>query len=139
MTWVGLDVHAQSQEHGAQKIEQQTPLRRAVGESTVSGSLSIPLGFAGGLEDQVTGLVRSGARDYDPQDGPPSKGLGLEFATSPIPFITAVEYTFDAPSWFPQHQSGSAMTASISTCAPLGSAATPKATRAGGSAGKKSP
>ena len=29
-------------------------------------SLNIPIGFAGGLYDQDTGLVRFGARDYDP-------------------------------------------------------------------------
>jgi RHS repeat-associated protein len=29
----------------------------------------IPFGFAGGLQDELTGLVRFGARDYDPQTG----------------------------------------------------------------------
>jgi len=29
----------------------------------------IPFGFAGGLQDDLTGLVRFGARDYDPQTG----------------------------------------------------------------------
>lgn len=31
--------------------------------------LSIPFGFAGGLHDRDTGLVRFGARDYDPEVG----------------------------------------------------------------------
>ena len=34
-----------------------------------AGYLPIPLGFAGGLHDPDTGLVRFGARDYDPQTG----------------------------------------------------------------------
>lgn len=38
--------------------------------TVVSGSLSaIPFGFAGGLYDADTGLVRFGARDYDPRFG----------------------------------------------------------------------
>jgi RHS repeat-associated protein len=41
----------------------------AFGVPTVSGGLSIPIGFAGGLEDRLTGLVRFGQRDYDPQTG----------------------------------------------------------------------
>src|SRR5581483_2881134 len=32
-------------------------------------TLAIPIGFAGGLADPVTGLVRFGVRDYDPQTG----------------------------------------------------------------------
>ncbi len=32
-----------------------------------SGDLLVPFGFAGGLTDQDTGLIRFGARDYDPQ------------------------------------------------------------------------
>jgi RHS repeat-associated protein len=34
-----------------------------------SGSVTLPLGFAGGIEDPDTGLVRFGLRDYDPQTG----------------------------------------------------------------------
>ena len=33
------------------------------------GRISLPFGFAGGLFDQDTGLVRFGARDYDPATG----------------------------------------------------------------------
>jgi RHS repeat-associated protein len=33
------------------------------------GEVLIPFGFAGGLVDGDTGLVRFGARDYDPQTG----------------------------------------------------------------------
>jgi RHS repeat-associated protein len=33
------------------------------------GSQTIPIGFAGGLRDSDTGLVRFGARDYDPETG----------------------------------------------------------------------
>ena len=34
-----------------------------------NASLSVPFGFAGGLHDRTTGLVRFGARDYDPTIG----------------------------------------------------------------------
>jgi RHS repeat-associated protein len=34
-----------------------------------TGSLMPPIGFAGGIEDPDTGLVRFGLRDYDPQTG----------------------------------------------------------------------
>src|SRR5690606_32757776 len=34
-----------------------------------SGSMIVPFGFAGGLTDQDTGLIRFGARDYDPHSG----------------------------------------------------------------------
>jgi RHS repeat-associated protein len=34
-----------------------------------NSALSIPLGFAGGLHDRSTGLVRFGFRDYDPEVG----------------------------------------------------------------------
>lgn len=42
-------------------------------------SMNIPLGFAGGLRDNDTGLVRFGARDYDPS-------LGRWTAKDPIDF-----------------------------------------------------
>jgi RHS repeat-associated protein len=42
-------------------------------------SLSVPFGFAGGLHDRTTGLVRFGARDYDP-------GIGRWTARDPIDF-----------------------------------------------------
>ena len=34
-----------------------------------SGDMLVPFGFAGGLSDQDTGLIRFGARDYDSQTG----------------------------------------------------------------------
>ena len=34
-----------------------------------NGSFGQPFGYAGGLEDSLTGLVRFGARDYDPEVG----------------------------------------------------------------------
>jgi RHS repeat-associated protein len=34
-----------------------------------TGTFDLPIGFAGGLDDPVTGLVRFGARDYDPATG----------------------------------------------------------------------
>jgi RHS repeat-associated protein len=34
-----------------------------------SGTVALPIGFAGGIEDPDTGLVRFGLRDYDPQTG----------------------------------------------------------------------
>ena len=34
-----------------------------------TGAFEIPIGFAGGLEDPVTGLVRFGLRDYEPATG----------------------------------------------------------------------
>jgi len=36
-----------------------------------------PFGFAGGLYDRDTNLVRFGARDYDPETG--RKGQGIYF------------------------------------------------------------
>ncbi|OPY76597.1 MAG: tRNA nuclease WapA precursor [Syntrophorhabdus sp. PtaU1.Bin050] len=45
-------------------------------------SLSVPFGFAGGLHDRDTGLVRFGARDYDPT-------LGRWTAKDPIDFAGA--------------------------------------------------
>ncbi len=42
-------------------------------------SLSVPFGFAGGLHDRATGLVRFGARDYDP-------AIGRWTARDPIDF-----------------------------------------------------
>jgi RHS repeat-associated protein len=38
-------------------------------ESYEGNKVSIPFGFAGGLEDKDTKLVRFGARDYDPEVG----------------------------------------------------------------------
>ena len=34
-----------------------------------TGTFELPLGFAGGIEDPVTGLVRFGLRDYEPATG----------------------------------------------------------------------
>jgi RHS repeat-associated protein len=41
----------------------------AFGVVTSAGTPSVPFGFAGGLYDAATGLVRFGARDYDPVTG----------------------------------------------------------------------
>jgi RHS repeat-associated protein len=38
-------------------------------ETSATGAFELPIGFAGGLRDAVTGLVRFGARDYDPAAG----------------------------------------------------------------------
>ena len=38
-------------------------------ETNVTGTFELALGFAGGLRDDVTGLVRFGLRDYDPASG----------------------------------------------------------------------
>lgn len=38
-------------------------------ETQVTGAFELPIGFAGGLRDAATGLVRFGARDYDPAAG----------------------------------------------------------------------
>jgi RHS repeat-associated protein len=37
--------------------------------TTTTNTLDLPIGFAGGLQDPLTGLVRVGVRDYDPQTG----------------------------------------------------------------------
>ena len=47
--------------------------------SDMNPSLTVPFGFAGGLHDRDTGLVRFGARDYDP-------ALGRWTAKDPIDF-----------------------------------------------------
>jgi RHS repeat-associated protein len=41
----------------------------AYGAVTATGAFALALGFAGGLQDPVTGLVRFGLRDYDPAAG----------------------------------------------------------------------
>ncbi len=43
----------------------------AFGQPTVEagGAFSLPIGFAGGLQDPLTGLVRFGLRDYEPASG----------------------------------------------------------------------
>jgi RHS repeat-associated protein len=38
-------------------------------ETAVTGAFELPFGFAGGLRDSVTGVVRFGLRDYDPAAG----------------------------------------------------------------------
>ena len=38
-------------------------------EKEITGSFELPIGYAGGLRDSVTGLVRFGLRDYDPAAG----------------------------------------------------------------------
>ena len=37
--------------------------------TTTSGTLDLPIGYAGGLTDPTTGLTRFGQRDYDPDTG----------------------------------------------------------------------
>ena len=38
-------------------------------EKDVTGAFELPIGYAGGLRDAVTGFVRFGLRDYDPAAG----------------------------------------------------------------------
>ena len=38
-------------------------------EKEITGSFELPIGYAGGLRDTVSGLVRFGLRDYDPAAG----------------------------------------------------------------------
>jgi RHS repeat-associated protein len=38
-------------------------------ETSATGAFDLPIGYAGGLRDAATGLVRFGARDYDPVAG----------------------------------------------------------------------
>ena len=56
-----------------------------------------PFGFAGGLYDPATGLVRFGARDYDPE-------IGRWTAPDPIGFagksFNLYSYSFDNPANF---------------------------------------
>ncbi|MCH7593129.1 MAG: hypothetical protein IIB27_01300, partial [Chloroflexi bacterium] len=47
---------------------------------TFLGFEGIPFGFAGGLSDPLTGLVRFGARDYDPEVGRWTAKEPLRFA-----------------------------------------------------------
>ena len=61
-----------------------------------SGSLEQPFGYAGGLEDPLTGLVRFGARDYDPE-------IGRWTAKDPILTdggVNLYEYGASAPQMF---------------------------------------
>lgn len=61
-----------------------------------NGSLEMPFGYAGGLEDSLTGLVRFGARDYDP-------GVGRWTAKDPILTnggVNLFEYGASAPQMF---------------------------------------
>ena len=43
--------------------------RNPAGAPEVGAAFELPIGFAGGLEDPVTGLVRFGLRDYEPASG----------------------------------------------------------------------
>jgi RHS repeat-associated protein len=54
----------------------------AFGEVTGTGIEWMPFGFAGGMYDADTGLVRFGARDYDPQTGRWTRKEPLRFAGS---------------------------------------------------------
>ncbi len=59
-----------------------------------NSSFAVPIGFAGGLYDADTGLVRFGARDYDPS-------IGRWTAKDPIDFAggsaNLFEYVFNGP------------------------------------------
>jgi len=59
-----------------------------------NSSFTVPFGFAGGLHDRDTGLVRFGARDYDP-------ATGKWTAKDPIDFggrdLNLFNYTFSDP------------------------------------------
>jgi RHS repeat-associated protein len=51
-------------------VVQRTITYDAFGRVTSAGSgFDLPIGYAGGLSDSVTGLVRFGARDYEPASG----------------------------------------------------------------------
>jgi RHS repeat-associated protein len=43
--------------------------RNPAGAQETGAGFELPIGFAGGLEDSVTGLVRFGLRDYEPASG----------------------------------------------------------------------
>ncbi|MFT5359260.1 MAG: RHS repeat-associated protein, partial [Polyangiales bacterium] len=61
-----------------------------------NGSFGQPFGYAGGLEDSLTGLVRFGARDYDPE-------VGRWTAKDPILTsggVNLYEYGASAPQMF---------------------------------------
>jgi RHS repeat-associated protein len=62
----------------------------------VGGSANgvLPFGFAGGLYDEVTGLVRFGARDYDPETGRWLAGDPLRTTGS---VLNAYVYTYGEP------------------------------------------
>ena len=49
-------------------------------------TFTIPLGFAGGLHDRDTGLVRFGFRDYDPDSGRWTAKDALGFAAGNVDF-----------------------------------------------------
>lgn len=60
----------------------------------VDGDIRVPFGFAGGLKDAETGLVRFGTRDYDPE-------VGRFVSKDPIGFnggqTNLYSYTFNDP------------------------------------------
>ena len=58
---VATGAAAQTMEHG--------PWGEVLAESVTAGFERVPFGFAGGLYDDATGLVRFGAREYDPSTG----------------------------------------------------------------------
>ena len=51
-------------------------------------SFAIPLGFAGGLHDRDTGLVRFGFRDYDPDSGRWTAKDPVQFSGGSVDFYT---------------------------------------------------
>lgn len=66
-----------------------TPVKRleydSFGNETADTNpgFELPLGFAGGLPDEATGLVRFGFRDYDPQAGRWTAKDPIGFAAGP--------------------------------------------------------
>jgi RHS repeat-associated protein len=58
---VATGAAVQTMEHG--------PWGEVLAESVTAGFERVPFGFAGGLYDDATGLVRFGAREYDPGTG----------------------------------------------------------------------
>ncbi len=58
---VATGAAVQTMEHG--------PWGEVLAESVTAGFEGVPFGFAGGLYDDATGLVRFGAREYDPSTG----------------------------------------------------------------------
>ncbi|MGA1796650.1 MAG: RHS repeat-associated core domain-containing protein [bacterium] len=57
-------------------------------------AFEIPLGFAGGLHDRDTGLVRFGYRDYDPETGRWTAKDSILFKTG---YISIYEYVYNDP------------------------------------------
>ncbi|MGE4297727.1 MAG: RHS repeat domain-containing protein [Desulfovibrionaceae bacterium] len=50
-------------------VDETGPASGAASGGNSGATLSIPFGYAGGLHDRATGLIRFGVRDYDPEVG----------------------------------------------------------------------